>query len=266
MIFGILSYLKTSYRIDLKKNFVYPANFWLVAFLIPIMSIIQIIFIDAIFKNTNNFLGYTRYETFVLFGTYRIVQSIGYLFFSTKLEELKELIVGGGLDSFDNILLKPIDSQLYATIGKLNLGNISPIIVGISIVWYGLVKQPHEIGFMNVISYLFIMVMGTLVMYFSFLFLRSLLFWFDNIQVTANLWIELQNFGQYPMELYKGGLGIFLNFVIPITLMAAVPSNFLFGRMSWYMFFVYLFIIGVLFVVTRWFWKFSIKRYSGFSS
>lgn len=262
----IFRYLKIAYKTDIKKNIAYPANFWLIVILIPIMSLIQIVFIESIFQRTNSFIGYTKYETYVLFGTYRIVQSLGYFFFSTKLEELRDLIRGGGMGTFDSVLMKPVDSQLYATIGKLNLGNVSPVIVGIAIVWYGLSNESHTIGAINWIGYIFLMAMGTLVMYFSFLVLRSLLFWFSDLNITENLWIDLQNFGQYPTKIYQGGLGIILNIIIPITLMAAIPADFLFGKIAPHMFLVYLAIVTILFLVTRWFWKLSVKRYTGFSS
>lgn len=260
------NYFKTSYKIDTKRHLAYPSTFWLIAILIPFHSLLQIIFIEAIFARTNNFLGYSYYETYVLFGTFRIVQSLSYFFVTTKLEEFKSLIRGGGGQSFDNILTKPIDSQLYATLGRLNPGNISPVIIGIFLTIYGLVNSQTVITLWGGLSYIVLIIMGILMMYFTLLFFSTVIFWFIDLQMLEHIWMNLQEFGQYPTALYQGPLNIVFNFVLPFTLMAAVPAEFLFGRQPFYMFLVYIAVILGLFLATRWFWVISIKKYSSFSS
>lgn len=261
-----INYFKSSFKIDIKKNIAYPASFWLIVLLIPIFSLIQIIFVESIFRQTDHFLGYNLYQAYVLIGTYRIVQSLGYLFFSVKIQELKHLIRGDRNESFDNILIKPIDSQLYATLGRLNPGNISPLIVGVFITIYGLMHLNLTFDYLNLLIYITLILLGTFMVYFSGLFFYTLIFWFEDLQIAESLWIELQDLGQYPTDLYKFPLGVVLNLIVPITLMAAIPSEFLFGRQPFYMFLVYIAVILGLFLFTRWFWQISIKKYSSFSS
>lgn len=265
-ITNIYNYFKASYKMDIKKTIAYPTSFWLIVIMIPFYSVIQIVFVEAIYQRTNNFLGYSHYEAYILFGTFRIVQSTGYFFFSIKLQELKHLLRGGGNDNFDNVLMRPIDSQLYATLGKLNLGNISPMIVGVFIVMYGIIQESVTLSPIGILGYILLIVMGTLIMYFTLLFLTTLIFWFEYLHVTEYFWDAWQDFGQYPTKLYQGPLGIIMNIVIPITLMAAIPSDYLLGRLPMYMVGVYGLIIVILFLFTRWFWKRSVKKYSSFSS
>jgi ABC-type uncharacterized transport system permease subunit len=91
---NVITYLKRVFVMELKKTIAYPASFWMVVLTIPLYSIIQIVFLETIYSNTSNFAGYTKYEGYILFGTFSIVQTIGHLFFHLRLADLKGLIRG----------------------------------------------------------------------------------------------------------------------------------------------------------------------------
>lgn len=262
----IFTYLKRSLILELKKTIVYPYSFWIVMIVIPFYSAIQIIFLESIYAHTTNFVGYTKYEAYVLFGTYSIVQTLGHMLVYSRLTELKGLIRGDAQESFDIALTKPIDSQIYATLGRFNFGNIGPVSVGIFIVCYGLAHGTYAVTFMNLISYFAVVCLGLAMFYFTFLSLSTLLFKFPEMQMTEALWSVVMTFGQYSTDLYRGPVGVLLNIIIPVTLMASVPSNFLLGRLSATTFVMYFGIIVLLFFGSRYLWNRSVKQYSSFSS
>lgn len=263
---NISSYLLISFKMALKVNLAYPVSFWFTFIIIPFYSIIQIVFIETIYGQTNSFVGYTKYDAYILFGTYRLVQGIGFFIVHLRLADLKYMIRGDGEESFDNVLIKPIDSQLFATLGRFNTGNISSIIVGSCIALYGVVKGGITIQPISFLLYLCLVFMGVLVMYITFLLLNTLHFWFDKFDVTEGLWDAYQAFGQYPTGLYQGITGILFNIILPITLMAAIPVEILLGKMSVVLFVLYVIIVSLLFMLSRLFWQTAIKRYSSFSS
>jgi ABC-2 type transport system permease protein len=262
----IYRYFAISFVMDLKSNIAYPSTFWFAVTTIPLWGLLQILLIEMIYGQTNSFLGYTKYENYVLFGTWQLVQSLAIFFFSVRLEDLSEKVRGTSDWSLDMMLLKPLDSQLFATTGKYWLGVTSSIMVGIGLIVYGLIHEPHAISIIQIITYLWTMGLGIFLLYLIYLFIQTWLFWFEYLEVGESLWFAFQSFGEYPRQLYHGGLGIVLNIVIPITLMASVPVELLFGKMPLYMLGVYTLIVAILFGLTRWFWQYSIKKYSSFSS
>lgn len=263
---SLLRYLKRTWNLEIKKTIAYPASFWLVVITIPLYSVIQIVFLETIYSQTNNFAGYTKYEGYILFGTFTIVQTIGHFFFYNRLSELKGLIRGGAQESFDTALTKPIDAQIFATIGRFNFGNIAPFIISIFIVLYGLRHETHLLSSLDILSYVLVIIMGVSFFYLSLLFMSTFLFWIPELQMTEALWESFMSFGEYPSNLYHGAVGVIFNLVIPITLMASIPVEFLLGRKPPYMLFTYLAIIILLFLLTRQFWNVAIKKYSSFSS
>jgi ABC-2 type transport system permease protein len=251
---------------ELKRTIAYPASFWIIALTIPLYSIIQIVFLETIYSQTSNFAGYTKYEAYVLFGTFEIVQTLGHIFFHLRLADLKSLIRGGSQDSLDNVLTKPIDAQIGATLGRFNFGNIAPFFIAIFIVLYGLTNESHLLGVLNITSYIILVVLGTFIFYLTFLFISTLLFWYPELQMSEALWESFQSLGQYPSGLYHGVVGVIFNLVIPITLMASIPVEFLLGNKSSAQLLLYIIIVAMLFIATRLFWTTAIKKYSSFSS
>ena len=257
---------KLNFKLDLKSLIAYPATTWFAAMTIPLWSLIQIMFIETIYGQVDNFLGYTRYENYVLFGTWKLVQSLGTIFFMIQLEELTERIRGNDSWSLDMMLLKPIDSQIFATMGRYWFGSISSVMVGIAMIGYGFVHEPHTVGLMNILTYMTSAALGVFLFYLLYLFIQTWLFWVEYLQVGEELWFTIQDMGQYPRRLYQGGAGVLLNIVLPITLAAGVPVEFLYGKIPPIQLGIYVLIIGSLFYLTRKFWQYSIKKYSSFSS
>ena len=263
---SLIPYLKRTLILEVKKTIAYPATFWIVVITIPLYSLIQIVFLETIYSNTTNFAGYTKFEGYILFGTFTVVQCIGHIFFYNRLSEIKDLIRGGAQESFDTALTKPIDAQIFTTVGRFSFGNIGPCIIAVFVILYGLGHEPHVFSILDIFSYLLVICMGVLFFYLSFLFLSTFLFWIPELQMTEALWETFLSFGQYPSNLYHGVVGVIFNLVVPITLMASVPVEFLLGRKPLYMLFIYLVIIIFLFSLTRLFWNIAIKKYSSFSS
>jgi ABC-type uncharacterized transport system permease subunit len=226
----ILNYYRLNLIFDLKANIAYPTTFWFASLAIPFWVSVQILLIETIYGQTETFLGYSKYENYVLFGTFKLVQSTATVFFMQQLYELADKIRGISGKSFDAILIKPIDSQLYATTGKYWFGSISAALAGVGMVVYGLVHEPHLISFSGWAMYVSTVLLGVFLLYILYLFIQTWIFWFEYLEIGLDLWFTFQGFGQYPRGLYTGWASGILNIVIPITLMAGVPVDFLFGR------------------------------------
>lgn len=262
----VIIYLKRTLILELKETIAYQASFWMVIFTIPLHVLVQIIFLETIYLQTSNFAGYTKYEAYILFGTFMMVQAIGHIFFYNRLGKLKELVRGDGQESFDLALTKPIDAQIFATLGRFSFGNIAPFLITVFMIVYGMMHASKMLGVLNLATYIFVMLMGVLIYYLILLFISTFLFWFPELQMADALWWAVAGFGQYPSHLYRGVAGVLLNVVMPITLMASIPVEFLLGRHSFPMLLVYAIIMILLFLLTRLFWQTAIKKYSGSGS
>lgn len=261
-----LHFFGISFVFDLKRHLAYPTAFLIGSITLPLWSLVQIFFIEVIYSQTSNFLGYSKYESFILLGTYRLSSNIAYFLFYERLHELKHLIRGTGHETFDTVLTKPIDSQFYTSVGKYGFVFLSQIFIGAAFVFYGLSKEPREIQMFQIVAYVFLLVLGVLLLYVLYSVLRSIIFWVQEFEVSEGLYDTYRNFGKYPSQLYQGSFGVVLNLVIPITLIGSLPVEILLGKVPEYMLIVYAAVMLMLFLFTRFFWLLSVKKYSSFSS
>lgn len=263
---NFLIYLKRTFLLEIKKTIAYPASFWIDVLTIPLFISVQIMFIESIFTQTNDFLGYTKYQAYVLFGTYNFIHASGHVFFYNRLAELKGMIRGDAQESFDSALIKPMDSQLFATLGRFSFGDLGQYTLNLALIFYGIFHQGNVLNIVNIITYILLIGMGILTFYLTYLFISTLLFYYPQLQVTEDLWEEFSKLGQYPSGLYKGYMGALVNLVVPLTLLGSIPVEALFGKTPQYMLGTYAAVLFILFLLTRIFWKYSVNKYSSFSS
>ena len=263
---NLFAYLKRTFLLEIKKTIAYPASFWIDVLTIPLFVSVQIMFLESIFTQTNDFLGYTKYQAYVLFGTYNFIHASGHVFFTNRLAELKWMIRGDAQESFDSALIKPMDSQIFATLGRFSFGDLGQYILNLAIIFYGISHQGDVLNMYHIVTYAVLIGMGVFTFYLTYLFMSTLLFYYPQLQVTEDLWEEFSKLGQYPSGLYKGFMGILVNIIVPLTLLGSIPVEALFGKTSSYVLVIYAIILSLLFILTRAFWKYSINKYSSFSS
>lgn len=259
-------YYTKSLKYDIKAVVAYPASFWMAAFSIPLWALVQIAFIETIYGQTDSLLGYSKYESYLMYGTYKIVQSLAVIVGYVRLWDLGEKIRGMSDWSLDMMLTKPIDSQIYATTGRYWLPSISSLLVGMGMVGYALAKLGYQIAPVNWLLWGAVVVVATVFLYVLYLVIQTSMFWWDYSQVGERLWTSFQDFGKYPRQMYPGVWGYLLNVAVPITLMGSVPVDYLLGRIPITNLLVGVAGVGVLFYLARLFWLRSLREYSSFSS
>jgi len=105
----------------------YKANI-LIDLITAILSLIGSIFLLSIFFQNNSSIGGWEFEqALIIQGIYTILNGITNTWFNPNLTEIVKHIREGTLDF---VLLKPIDSQFYISLKKINPSGILEIILG----------------------------------------------------------------------------------------------------------------------------------------
>ena len=116
-------FLHTSLASELE----YKTNI-LIDLITAILSLIGSIFLLSIFFQNNGSIGGWKFEqALIIQGIYTILNGITNTWFNPNLTEIVKHIREGTLDF---VLLKPIDSQFYISLKKINPSGILEIILG----------------------------------------------------------------------------------------------------------------------------------------
>jgi ABC-2 type transport system permease protein len=116
------------------------------------------------------------------------------------------------------------------------------------------------------VEFLAMLLTGSVIVYSFFLILATLAFWLVRVENILTIFLSIYHAGRWPLSLYPGWLRYGLIFVIPVAFATTIPVEALTSRLSWQTLAGALVGAVVLFAVSRAFWKFGLKHYSGASA
>jgi ABC-2 type transport system permease protein len=130
--------------------------------------------------------------------------------------------------TFDFVLLRPVDTQLLASLRHWRLLAIFDLLLGLLVL--GVAAGRLEAGPGQWAAFAPALGAGLLTLYAVLLFFTSLVFWSPGFLFT---WIfhGLFQMGRYPVGIYPGFLRPILTWVIPVGVMTTIPAQALAGEL-----------------------------------
>jgi ABC-2 type transport system permease protein len=215
--------------------------------------------------------AWTKYQFFVFLATTMFVNSTVQMFFMPNAEEFSEMIRTGNLDF---ALLKPIDTQFLISLQRVDWSSIADFVIALLLLAYAV---PRLDGFAPAWSayllYPVYIALGVLIMYSVMVTLAATSVWLGRNQSLYDFWFYITNFSRYPLEIYRGPVGIWLRwlflFLVPVLVVVNVPARLLAKPLL--PGYAYLAIYGVLATAlclagSRWVFQRALESYRSASS
>ncbi len=252
------SFFKTSLIADLEYRF----NFIVAVFNDVLWYSAQIITFEVLFLHSPQIGDWSIEQVRVFLGVLFIVDAIYMIFVHENLDRFSERVSRGDLDF---LLLKPINSQFLVSCQKFVTPSIVNLLIATSwLIWSLSHIESWTLG--NVFLFLLVIPNAVLVTYtmrFIFSSIAVILTRSENIQF---LWFAFYRIGTRPDTIYAPAFRVLIITLIPVGIVASVPSRILFGDYEWPLI-VWCLIIGPLFLwLSTKFWSFCLKHYSSASS
>jgi ABC-2 type transport system permease protein len=216
-----------------------------------------------IFSYTDSLNGWRPAEILALVGVYSLIGGIIRVAILPGMEQLTQSVRDG---TFDFTLTKPEDAQLIVSISRIGVWKIVDIFLGIVILIIALVQLGGSIGGLQAVEFLAMLLTGSVIVYSFFLILATLAFWLVRVENVLTIFLSVYHAGRWPLSLYPGWLRYGLIFIIPVAFATTIPVEALTSRLNWVTLLAAFIAAVVLFSVSRAFWKFGLKHYSGASA
>jgi len=230
------SYLRvflTFARNSLVRDMMFPANFIIETISSFGWVMMNIGFYLLIFEYTDQIgagdSAWDKYQFFVFISTSMFINSIVQMLFMTNADEFSELIRTGGLDF---ALLKPIDTQFLVSLRRIEWASLANFVVAAALMAYALPRvEGNELTVWCVVLYLVYVVGGIGILYSLTIVLAAASVWLGRNTSIYDFWFYITTFSRYPMEIYQGPVGNWLQrgftFVLPILIVVNVPARML---------------------------------------
>ncbi|MFZ5376454.1 MAG: ABC transporter permease [Patescibacteria group bacterium] len=247
-------------KLQLEILFEYRTNFYLWTLISTIWTLFNIFLLSVLVGVKGEIAGWTKDQLFLLTGIFIMLDAFTWSFFYHNMRKYTESIFDG---SFDLLLSKPVDSQFMIMVRGNSFNNILRLIVGI----YLTLKSSHvlqlQLSWQHLSLFLMTFFASLLMIYLIWFFIATFSIWFERLDNIHEIVPVLRRISQLPTNVYQGLLSIIFTVIVPLCLTTTVPTEILLGRLNW-LWIVYLQSFTLLlFLFTRFFYFYSIKKYSG---
>ena len=252
-------FLHTSLASELE----YKTNI-LIDLITAILSLIGSIFLLSIFfQNGGNIGGWEFEEALIIQGIYTILNGITNTWFNPNLTEIVKHIREGTLDF---VLLKPIDSQFFISLKKINPSGFLEIIIGFCLLLFCFRINQISLNISLLSLCLITIICSISILYSLWFFISTTTIWFVKTWNATEVLRSFLYIGRFPLNSFSFSLRIFFSIFIPIAFITTIPSEVFLGlSQSWKILLEV--IVAMIFLFTsRKFWSFALKFYTSASS
>ena len=250
-------------KINIMRRAAYPLSFFGVIITVIMVMALSILFMKVNFSYIHSLAGWSFYQVLVVMGSYMIAE--GFMWsFCVQLNSVNMHIREGTLDG---VLLKPVDDQFMVTFWKGDSEDLSRIVIGTALIIFAL-KNSIGFDFFHSVLFIFALLCGIIMLYSFNLMIRSASFWLID---GSGLWLLMERVtgnAQYPVDIYYHKfVRNALTFALPLAFVATFPAKILTSeKIDIGLVFLTILMTAFFFLLSRFFWKFSLKRYSSASS
>jgi ABC-2 type transport system permease protein len=253
----------TYLRLGVLNEMQYRANFF-VAIVQSLLSVaVSIAVLALVYSHTNELNGWTESQLLVVLGVQILLGGVIHASVQPNMERLTQEVQDGKLDF---ALTKPVDSQLIISMRELQLWQLVDVLSGGIVIGVGVSRLQTSVGAGHALAFLALLLIGASLLYCFWLFLATGSFWVINMWFLSDLFEGVYQVGRWPIGVYPGWLRYSMTYLVPIGFAVTVPAQAMTHRLHWATVLVAVGFAVAVFLVTRRFWRFGLRRYSGASA
>ena len=255
---------RTFFRLGLLNIMQYRSDFFISLLNVLITLGTQLLGLQVIFGQTADLRGWTRDDLIVLIGIHMFVGGLLGLVIRPSMQALME---GIRLGTFDFVLTKPVDSQLFTSVQKVAPQSTTDMLSGLGVVILGMTRLDTGLSMGAVLLFAVVLLAGVAIIYSFMLILSTMAFWFvrlDNVLVIFQTMFG--NAGSWPITIYPAWLRTTLTFFVPVAFAVTIPAESLTGRLDSMTVVGTLALAAAFFVGARAFWRYALRHYTGASA
>ena len=251
------------FRVGSMNELQYRANFFIQVLQSAVAVGTALVVLALIYSHTNALNGWDEPELVVVMGIQILLGGVIGMSIQPNMQRLMEEVRDGKLDF---ALTKPEDSQVLVSIRDVRIWRSVDILSGGLVLAYGISGLDRGVSGTDAVLFVALLAVGALTIYCFWVLIATLAFWIVNVWEIAELFQGIYQTGRFPTTIYPAWLRFGLTFLVPIAFAITVPAEAVTSRLEWGTVALAFGFGIVLFVVTRRWWGFSLRYYSGASA
>lgn len=225
---------------------------------------LQLSFVTVLYSQTSSIGTWTKWQMVLLVGASNFIQQIYQAFFLTNCTGLSELVRTGKMDF---LLALPVNTRFIVSTRQVDLGAFVNAIFAVCVMIFAAGKLHLHPTAGQLLGFSLLCAMGVMIHYMLMFMLAAISFWTVRAQGIVWGYYNLFNIARMPDEVFRGAFKAVFTFALPILLVSNVPTRVLADKLQSPFWWVLLLALGAAWaVISEWFWKFSLRRYTSAST
>lgn len=250
-------------RYNIARETEFRGNFLFLALTAALWVVFYVVVIEVYFRFTDQIVGWSKHEIFVLYGLFRIIKGIFDVFLRPNVNYLPEAIEFGTLDY---LLTRPVNPLFLLSVSRHKVSEVSSPLVGVFILGYALsiygVSLP-PVAYLGLVVYI---ALGVAVFYCLILAFAILSFFLTRLTAISSIYDVISNALRFPTDALSRRSAAAELLVFPLALAVTWPTKLFLGKIEvWYVG-VYILLTLLLFSLVYRFWLIALKNYTSASS
>jgi len=251
------------FRIGSMNELQYRANFLIQLLQSAVSVVTALVVLKVVYSYTEALNGWSQPELLVVMGIQILLGGVIRTTIQPNMQRLMEEVRDGKLDF---ALTKPADAQVLVSVREVRIWRAVDIVAGSVVVAYGVSGLDRSVGAGDALLFAALLLVGAVTIYCFWLVIATLAFWIVDVWQIIELFDGVYHTGRWPVSIYPLWLRIGVTFIVPIAFAITVPAEALTSRLEWSTVALAVGFSAALFVVTRYWWRFGLRRYSGASA
>ncbi|HXF61286.1 MAG TPA: ABC-2 family transporter protein [Caldilineaceae bacterium] len=258
-----LRLVATYFRLGALNELQYRVNFWTNLLQSVLGLATSLGGLAVVFLHTDSLAGWSAPELAALVGLFYLMRGAIRAVIQPSMEAFMDSVRKGTLDF---ILTKPEDAQLLVSIQRVSLWSLIDVVLGFGVLVVALIRLQEQVGWLTSLRFGVALLAGAVIVYSFHLILATCAFWFIKIENILVIFHSMYRAGLWPVSIYPPTLRFILTFLVPVAFAVTVPAEAAVGRLTPGTLLLAAGLAIALFMVSRAFWQYGIRHYSGASA
>jgi ABC-2 type transport system permease protein len=238
-------------------------NFVVQLFQSAIALTVGLVVIALVYSHTDELNGWSQPELLCVLGIQIFMGGAIKTYIQPNMTRLIDDVREGKLDY---ALTKPEDAQVLVSVRQFRIWQVTDVLAGAIVIGVGLAGVERSVGVLDALAFATALGLGAVMIYCFWLVITTVAFWVVRMDHVLELFEGVYQTGRWPVGVYPGWLRYTVTFLVPIAFAITVPAEAVTSRLEVQTLALSLAFAAALFAVTRWFWRFGLRRYSGASA
>ena len=225
---------------------------------------LQLCFVGVLFSQTDSIGTWTKWQMVLLVGASNFIQQVYQAFFLVNCTNLSELVRTGKMDF---LLLLPINTRFIVSLRQVDLGGFINALFAVAVMIFAAGKLNVQPTFGQIAGFGALCAVGILIHYSLMFMLAAISFWTVRAQGIVYGYYNLFNIARMPDEAFRGAFKAVFTFALPVLLVSNMPVRVLADKATSLAGLLVLLGLGIVWaLISEWFWRVSVRRYTSASS